>query len=312
MMMISKRARPFSLAGMLAVTILTSAFPLVAQPQALDSTLLAALRRGAPSARLMRERSTVPLVGTATLPLVEARINGRGPYRLLLDLGSNVTLLRRSVVDSSGTTVLIDRERGDIIRIDSLVIGAALFTAVTGAAYDDLDVDGVIGFNLLRIFPFTIDYPRARFVFHGDSLPEPDGARVLAYEVHGRMPYVRAYAGTDTLLLNFDTGAAEWMTVPLAWKDSLKSLSPAVAGPVVTNNQTGDVRVLTARLAAPLRIGGFTIANIPVYLNADVEDAWIGSGLLQHFTLTFDPQRNRMRLHVPSGESTLQAPDSIP
>jgi hypothetical protein len=36
----------------------------------------------------------------------------------------------------------------------------------------------------------------------------PNGHEVLPYDVNGRMPFVRAVADIDTLLLNFDTGAA--------------------------------------------------------------------------------------------------------
>lgn len=273
--------------------------------QTLDSSLVAAIRRG-PSAAILRGPSTtVHMVGSATLPLVEARINGHGPYRLLIDLGSNVTLLRRDVVDAASATVLVDRATSDIIRIDSLVIGTAVFTGVTGASYDQLDVDGVLGFNMFRAFSFTMNYPGVRLSFHRDSLPAPNGRDVLPYEVVGRMPFVRAVTGTDTLLLNLDTGAAEWMTVPLAWKDSLRWEAEPSLGPTVTNNQTGDARVLVARLAAPLRLGGFVIERAPVYLNPDADSAWLGSGLLQHFTLTFDTQRGRLKL-VPVSGNTLR------
>ena len=272
-----------------------------AAAQALDSALIAAIRRGPSAATLRGDSTTVAIVGSRTLPLLDARINGRGPYRLLVDLGSNVTLLRRNVVDATSSTVLVERATSDIIRIDSLIIGGAVFTGVTGASYDQLDVDGVLGFNLLRVFSFTMDYPGMHFSLHRDSLPAPNGHDVLPYELVGRMPFVGAVTGSDTLLLNFDTGAAEWMTVPLAWKDSLRWEAEPSAGPTVTNNQTGAVRVLVARLAAPLRLGDFVIERVPVYLNPDADGAWLGSGLLQHFTLTFDTRRGRVRLVSGSG-----------
>lgn len=278
-----------------------------AAAQALDSALIAAIRRGPTAATLRGESSTVAIVGSPTLPLVEARINGRGPYRLLIDLGSNVTLLRRDVVDATSSTVLVERTTSDIIRIDSLVIGGAVFTGVTGASYDRLDVDGVLGFNALQAFSFTMDYPGMRLSLHRDSLPVPNGRDVLGYEVIGRMPFVRAVTGSDTLLLNFDTGAAEWMTMPLAWRDSMRWEAEPAAGPTVSNNQTGATRVLVARLASPLRLGDFVIERPPVYLNPDAEGAWLGSGLLRHFTLTFDTRRGRVRLVSPSGR-TVRAP----
>lgn len=289
----------------------TAVIPLVmaisAGAQTLDSALIAAIRRGPSSATLRGESTTVTMVGSPTLPLLEVRINGRGPYRLLIDIGSNVTLLRRNVVDATSTTVLVERATSDVIRIDSIVIGGAVFTGVTGASYDQLDVDGVLGFNLLRSFSFTMNYPGKLFSFHRDSLPAPNGRDVLPYELIGRMPFVRAITGTDTLLLNFDTGAAEWMTVPLAWRDSLRWETEPSGGPTVSNNQTGATRVLVARLQAPLRIGDVIVERASVYLNPDADGAWLGSGLLQHFTLTFDTRHGRVKL-VPASGKTLKAP----
>lgn len=291
----------------LTAAVIPLVMAISAGAQTLDSALIAAIRRGPSSATLRGESTTVTMVGSPTLPLLEVRINGRGPYRLLIDIGSNVILLRRDVVDATSTTVLVERATSDVIRIDSIAIGGAVFTGVTGASYDQLDVDGVLGFNLLRTFAFTMDYPGRLFSFHRDSLPTPNGRDVLAYEVIGRMPFVRAITGTDTLLLNFDTGAAEWMTVPLAWRDSLRWEAEPSGGPTVSNNQTGATRVLVARLKAPLRLGDVTIERPRVYLNPDADGAWLGSGLLQHFTLTFDTRHGRVKL-APASDKTIKAP----
>ena len=44
------------------------------------------------------------------------------------------------------------------VMFDSLRVGDARFEVVVGGAYDSLDVDGVIGYNLLRLSSFTLDY----------------------------------------------------------------------------------------------------------------------------------------------------------
>jgi hypothetical protein len=68
----------------------------------------------------------VPLVGDVLVPQVEVRVNDQGPYRLLVDLGSNVTLLRRDVVDAAKVEVLVERPGSDIARVASMRIGEAL------------------------------------------------------------------------------------------------------------------------------------------------------------------------------------------
>jgi hypothetical protein len=186
-----------------------------------------------------------------------------------------------------------------------------VFTAVTGASYDELDVDGVLGFNIVRAFSFTMDYPGMRFSFHRDTLPTPNGRDVVPYEVMGRMPYVRGVSGSDTLLLNINTGAVEWMTVPLAWKDRLRWEEQPSPGPRVSNNQTGETGVMVARLATPIRLGAIGLGRPRVYLNPDADDGWLGNELLQQFTLTFDTRNNRLRLASPDAIDRRREPGRI-
>lgn len=97
---------------------------------------------------------------------METWINARGAYRLLIDLGSNVTLLRRIVVDAARVTVLVERATTDIVRVASLRIGDLDLANVTVASYDTLDVDGVLGYNVLQHASFTLDFPARRLVWH--------------------------------------------------------------------------------------------------------------------------------------------------
>ena len=150
--------------------------------------MVARLRAGAAQLVLPGDSVVLPLVGTPTLPLVEATINGAGPYRLLIDLGSNVILLRRNVVDASRGTVLVDRARSDIAHVDAIGLGPARLEDVTIASYDELDVDGVLGYNALQHSSFTLDFPGQRLVLHRRELPEPDQRSVFGYRVEGRMP----------------------------------------------------------------------------------------------------------------------------
>lgn len=118
--------------------------------QALPDSLVERIRAGAAELVLPGDSIVLPLVGTPTLPLVGVMINGTGPYRFLIDLGSNVTLLRRDVVDASRSTVLVDRATSDIVHVGTIALGEALLKGVTAASYDELDVDGVLGYNVLQ------------------------------------------------------------------------------------------------------------------------------------------------------------------
>lgn len=266
--------------------------------QGLPDSLVEQIRAGAAGIVLPGDSVAVPLVGTPTLPLVEVSVNGTGPYRFLIDLGSNVTLLRRNVVDASRSTVLVERPTSDIVHIEVIALGDARLEGVTVASYDELDVDGVLGYNVLQYSSFTLDFPSQRLVLHRRSLPPPDDRSVFSYQILGRMPYVMVSLGHDSLLVNLDTGAAEWMTVPPSWQSRLRWAAPPVPGRTTFNNQTGSTQVLEGRLADTLRFGELTIISPLVYVNPDAEDAWLGAAAMAGAVWTFDPRQRRVQVRT--------------
>jgi hypothetical protein len=75
----------------------------------LDPALIEEIRRGPSEVELHGAPVVVPIVGSRTIPLLEATINGRGPFRLLIDFGANVILLRDSVAAESDARMIVDR-----------------------------------------------------------------------------------------------------------------------------------------------------------------------------------------------------------
>jgi hypothetical protein len=264
--------------------------------QQLDAGQLEAVLRGAAAAAIPPMGTSAQLLGPPDLPLVEVRLNGKGPYRLLVDLGSNVMILRRDVADDAGLEVVLDRETSDIVRARTLQIADARFDDVWFGAYDELDVDGVVGYNLLMGTGIVLDYPGRMLRLGPLELGEPDGDRTLAYEVASRLPYVHARVGDRDLLMNLDTGAFNWVVFPMAMADSLPLESSPQPGPALTNNQTGTTRNFVARLAVDLRIGGHVIERPVVMFDPAVEDAWLGSGILTRSRLELDTRRRVFRL----------------
>jgi predicted aspartyl protease len=244
----------------------------------------------------------LPLVGSPTLPLVEVQINGAGPYRLLIDLGSNVTLLRRNVVDASKGAVMVERSTSDIVHVDTIALGDARLEDATVGSYDELDVDGVLGYNVLQHASFTLDFPRQRLVLHRRALSEPDGKTIFPYKIEARMPFVTVRLGGESLSVNLDTGASEWMTIPPDLQSRLRWQAPPAPGRMTSNNQTGDTRVLEGHLAGTLRFGELKIASPLIYVNPDAAHPWLGAAAMAGAVWTFDPRRQRVQVTVPKGE----------
>lgn len=281
----------------LLLTVLVAVTPgASAAAQSLPDSLVQRIRAGAARVVIPGDSVVLPLVGTPTLPLVEVSINGTGPYRFLIDLGSNVTLLRRNVVDASHSTVLVERPSSDIVCVEEIRLGGARLENVTVASYDELDVDGVLGYNVLQYASFTLDFPGQRLVLHRDSLPPPDNRTVFSYQLEGRMPYIMVRLGRDSLLVNLDTGASEWMTVPPALQPRLRWVAAPLPGRTTFNNQTGSTQVLEGHLADTVRFGELTIMSPLVYVNPDAEDAWLGAAAMAGAVWTFDPRHRRVRV----------------
>ena len=292
---------PLTWTRIFAITVLVFLANPLAHAQSLPDSLVQRIRTGASRLVLPGDSVVLRLVGTPTLPLVEARVNGNGPYRLLIDLGSNVTLLRRNVVDASKSTVLVERSTSDIVHADSITLGAARFEDATVGAYDELDVDGVLGYNVLQYASFTLDFPGQRLVLHRGSLPQPDHRTVFPYQLERRMPYIFVRLGRDSLLVNLDTGASEWMTVPPALQTRLRWSSAPTPGRMTSNNQTGSTRVMEGRLADTLRLGELTLVSPLVYVNPDAEAAWLGASAMASAVWTFDPKQRRVRITAVGG-----------
>jgi hypothetical protein len=263
-------------------------------PQTLSDETLQALRRGDERRSLAIPRTVVPLIGDPRVPTVACRINSTDGCQLLVDLGANVTLLRADIAERVDARVLVDRERGDIILLESISIGGATWEGVVAAVASELDVDGVLGFNVFDELTLTLDYPRREMILEQAPLPPVDGKDVLELVIRDRLPFLPVRCGESVLELNLDTGAAEWMTVPPAWRSRFEWLEAPTPGPLTWNNQTGSQQVERGRLAAPLEIGAHRFEHVEVWLNPDAEDGWLGSRLLQDVALVVDGANRRV------------------
>jgi hypothetical protein len=272
--------------------------------QQLTPRQLDAVRRGAAAAEIPPAGTTVPVLGPPDLPLVEVRLNGKGPYRFLVDFGSNVVIVRRAVADDAGLEIVLDREASDIVRAETLTLGAARFDDVWLGAYDELDVDGVLGYNLVMGTGVVLDYVNRTFRLGPLDLGEPDGKHTLSYEVWSRLPFIPARVGDHEFLLNLDTGAANRIVMPAAMADSLRLKSAPQPGPELINNQTGTVRNLVARLDDDIRFGDTRIHEPVVLFDPAVDDAWLGSAILTKSRIEMDTRRQVLRITTKGGLSS--------
>ncbi len=131
--------------------------------------------------------------------LVEAKINGKGPYHLIFDLGAPITLLGNKVSEESGVVEaraprsFLFGMRGEA-EIDKLEAGGLTVTRLPVIVFDhpilgalgemiDQRIDGIMGFTLFARYRTTIDYQAKRMTF----VPVDYEVRDLMKELPERM-----------------------------------------------------------------------------------------------------------------------------
>src|SRR5271166_2453434 len=113
--------------------------------------------------------------------VVEATINGKGPYRLIFDLGAPITLLSNQVSETSGV-VRADAPRSFLFsmrgeaEVAKLQVGDLTTTKLPVIVFDHptlkilgdvlgRPVDGIIGFTFFARYRTTIDYQAKQMTF---------------------------------------------------------------------------------------------------------------------------------------------------
>ena len=121
-------------------------------------------------ARAQDSGDTVRFQLRDSIVLIEATVNGKGPFSFIVDTGAAMTVLKPETAAKAG---LADR----VTEVDSIALGKAVAKKVQVAVRaipqaDRPDCDGILGATFLSRFVTTIDYPaRTIKLVPADSAP---------------------------------------------------------------------------------------------------------------------------------------------
>jgi predicted aspartyl protease len=114
--------------------------------------------------------------------LVKARVNGRGPYAFLVDTGATVTIVSATLAKNLRLTPLPVAVQGigaggsfstraytasvavGETHQDRVVVGTFDLTQINAAVGS---IDGLLGYDFLKYYRVTIDYPGRRLCLDG-------------------------------------------------------------------------------------------------------------------------------------------------
>ncbi len=239
-------------------------------------------------------------------PYVMVMVNGRGPFRFVIDTGTGgPAIVTPELADTLGLPVtgqarLTDpsgrgERREQLVQIDSLDVAGVEFTGIKAIRHslggEDGTCQGLLGFPLFRDYLLTLDYPNRTITLASGSL-RPDGDHsVLPFRMPEGVPIVLLRIGELPVEAQFDSGGTG-LSLPEPLIGRLKLSS----GPVPFGNGqslAARYQVKAARLADDVHLGRYSFPHAVVEVNPAFPLANLGSQAIGNFSVTFD-QKNQL------------------
>lgn len=266
----------------------------------------------APERTILEAPSTeIEVGGEGRWPVVQVRIDGQGPFPMILDTGAGVTVLHRDLAEELGlevegeTSLGAPTGSGSIAaqehRLASVSLGSARFEGIRAVSWEDPgmlaalgDVRGVLGFPTFGDLLYSVDLEAGRLVLSHGTLVEGDGS--VPFTQRGRgLPTLEIEVGGKAVEAHFDTGNPGGLSLPADWIDSLSLVAqPRSVGRVRTAG--GESDLLSAQLEGRVRVAGVDFEDPQLMFMEGLEVANVGGQWLRGRVLEFDSIARRVRL----------------
>lgn len=243
---------------------------------------------------------------------VQARVNGKGPYRFAVDTGASglgradsslVTALGLPITHTAANSDGVKTAPADVTRFDSLDLGG--FTA------RDLDVitrdynrgatpaiSGIIARDFFADGLLLIDYPTRTLSFSKAKSLDQGQRGILSYDRPFRVP---VSIGKHTVEGNLDTGANVTFVLPQTLFDKLGGGKARAASDGTLSNTS--IKTSTARIRGPFRIGAAKVSDVDVRISDRFPELLVGAHVLQSYAVLIDQRTKRIALCPPAGKT---------
>jgi predicted aspartyl protease len=206
-------------------------------------------------------------------------VNGRGPFRFVLDTGANRSVLSPRVTDATGLTPSLEtpiRVHGvtgtavlptvlvDEIRAGKLsVVRAKRMPVLSGPVL--ADADGILGIEGLSRSRIDIDFENGTVtIARSPGTPADEGMRVVPVTLrHGGLLIADARVGGVRVKAIIDTGAER----TLGNMALLAEIDPARARRIAAatvHGATAELTQGTSFIAPPIRLGSIVLEDLEV------------------------------------------------
>lgn len=252
-------------------------------------------------------------------PYVSVMLNGKGPFRFLVDTGTSgdavvsPALATELNLPQVGATDLNDptgqgAKATPIRGIDTLSVAGLEFYSVKAIEHDLPTVgpvcDGLLGFHLFREYLLTLDYPERRLVVADGELQPDGGQMVHSFETPEGIPITQLRIGDLTVKALLDSGGMG-LSLPDAMVSELHFASPPVLFGRAVSLSTQFV-IRAGRLADNVRFGDITFEQPWVEVHPAYPLVNFGAVPMHHFKVTFDQTNKLVRLDGPNKRVPLE------
>jgi len=266
-------------------------------------------RRGGegPGEVLIHGKVQLPMELTRHVPVIEAKVNGKGPFRFQVDTGfGGMIQVTPALAKTLALPMIGESIGGDpsgknqrtmrVYSAESVDVGDAHFgqvEAVEGGPHFE-GIDGVIGLQLFKSLIVTFDYPNSRFIVDGGALPAADGAKILNYRIEHGVPNIDIDVAGQKVKTDIDSGSPALLSMPLSLAKSLPLQgAPQVAGHGRTVGNEFDI--YSAPMKGDVHVGAVTLTDPRVDFVDLFPVANLGFRFLKNYVVTFDPANHRVR-----------------
>jgi predicted aspartyl protease len=259
-------------------------------------------------------------------PYVMVTVNGRGPFRFIIDTGTGAeVLVTPSLAEQLGLPTVGHATLSDpsgqggkkvpILLMDSVELAGVRFEnvhAVESAFFAESgSCQGLLGFTLFRDFLLTLDFPNRKVTLADGALTPDGGKNVLPFRMPQGVPIASLKVdGLEPVDAQLDSGGGG-LVLPESLAEHLKY---DVAPILFASGQSVATcfKLKVAKLDADVKVGRYTFTHPVVEIHPAFPLVNFGSPPMQMFAITFDQKNLLVRFEAKDKKFTLQAPPSPP
>jgi predicted aspartyl protease len=272
--------------------------------------------QGAPLITLISYPVSIPAEISDHQMFVDVMVNGRGPFRVMVDTGCSLTLVSPELAEAVDAkfenqddySVFARNGLGDAtdvqqVTLGTIDLGSVRFEGVTAAVSDSFDklsliqgqrVDGALGFPLFANLFLGLDFPNQRLLLSKTWPANVPAVRTsLPVTEHMDVPFVQVKIQGMPVDVMIDTGANQALQLPIDFVSKLSWKAQPRAGSLVA--VIGEVgREGIGRLAGNLTLGDIDQVEPTAVISTGSPS--IGLRSLESFCVIFHQSENRVWL----------------